>query len=215
MKHFRSSSQKRPLRQRGAVLLFSLIALTLLLISAVAMVRSFNGSMFTAGNVAFKRDLLNQGERAVKPVLDAVQTGPLATAAVRAYALPSSNYSATILDTNDHGIPNVLLLDDSGFNAFGRTSNDISGAAGQQVSIRYVIDRLCKDEGPDNLLGASKCTQADSGTPPGGSASELLRAEDTSSGGAGAVPHQVVYRLSIRVNGPRGTQAFYQTTFGL
>jgi hypothetical protein len=29
------------------------------------------------------------------------------------------------------------------------------------------------------------------------------------------VPQQVVYRLSIRVNGPRSTQAFFQTTFTL
>ena len=52
-------------RQRGVVLLFSLIALVIMLIVAVALVRSFNNSLFTAGNIGFKRDMQNQSEAAV------------------------------------------------------------------------------------------------------------------------------------------------------
>ena len=57
---------------------------------------------------------------------------------------------------------------------------------------------------------------SDPGSPVGGSASETLRADDSSaSGGGGVLPRQTVYRLSIRVSGPRNTQAYFQTTFTL
>ena len=54
----RSAAHRRAgLRQRGVVLLFSLITLVVLLLAAVALIRSFSNSMFTAGNIAFRRDL--------------------------------------------------------------------------------------------------------------------------------------------------------------
>ena len=58
--------------------------------------------------------------------------------------------------------------------------------------------------GPDLVLDNQPWTVA-----PGNE----LRAEDNSAGGAGALPRQVVYRLSVRVGGPRDTQAYFQTTF--
>jgi Tfp pilus assembly protein PilX len=59
----------RPARQRGVVLLFCLIVLVILLAGGVAVVRSMNTSLTSAGNLAFRRDLVNQGERAVSAVL--------------------------------------------------------------------------------------------------------------------------------------------------
>jgi len=200
--------------QRGSVLLFALITLTILLIGAVALVRSFNNSLFTAGNVAFKRDLLNQAERAVPVALAAMQTGAMASSTLRANHSVDNNYRASVLPTNNLGIPDALLLNDTDFATYGSTSKDIT-VADQAVTVRYLIDRLCMTTGLDTALGASKCTLADSGAPSGSSASEVVRAEDASAGGAGALPLQVVYRLSIRVTGPRNTQAFFQTTFSL
>ena len=54
----------------------------------------------------------------------------------------------------------------------------------------------------------------DTGVPQGGSVTDLQRAETAGVGGGGAVPQQLVYRISVRVTGPRNTQAFFQTTFG-
>ena len=200
-------------RQRGTVLLFALITLTIMLISAVALVRSFNGTLFNAGNLAFKRDLMNQGERVVPTVLALMQTGALASAATRANHAIAKNYSASILTTNARGIPNALL-NDATFATVGNVANDVT-VAEQAVAIRYVVDRLCKTTGLDATLGADKCTLADRNASNARDAANLLGAEDASSGGAGAVPQQVVYRLSIRVTGPRNTQAFFQTTFSL
>lgn len=196
--------------QRGAVLLFALIALVILLIGAAALMRSMNTSMFTAGNFAFKRDLTNQGERAMAAVLDLVQSGALASAATREGNSSANNYSASILPANDQGIPQALLTD-TAFGTVGVSSNDIV-LADMGVTIRYVVDRLCQAAGP---ASQDACTLAGNPLPAGSSASELLRAEDGSSGGVGAVAPQVVYRVSIRVDGPRRTQSFYQSTFSI
>ncbi len=199
-------------RQRGVVLLFSLIALVILLIAAVALMRSFNTTLFTSGNIAFKRDLQNQGERAVDKVLTAFGTGALASPVARANNLISSNYSASTLPVNPQGIPLALALSNADFTA-AWTAPDID-VPDQQVRIRYIVDRMCDAAGPDKALGASSCVLTDN-LPTGGSASNLQGA-DRAPLGPGlqtAATPGVVYRVSIRVNGPRNTQAFFQSTF--
>jgi len=201
-------------RQRGVVLLFALIALVVLLIAAVALMRSFNTSLFMAGNIAFKRDLQNQGERAMDTVLTSFRTGPLSTIGARSASLQSSNYSATMLPANAQGIPTSLQTD-ADFLLVGTVANDI--AAPGQVSIRYVVDRMCSAPGDETALGASVCMQADNDVPAGTSATNLQGADrgPLATGVKSAVPQAVVYRLTIRVTGPRDTRSFFQSTFSV
>jgi Tfp pilus assembly protein PilX len=210
-------THRRPVRaqrQRGVVLLFSLIALVVLLIASVALMRSFNSSLFMSGNIAFKRDLQNQGERAVVDAMTQFRPGnPLSTAGGRAADSAPLNYSASILPTNAQGIPSDLALSDTAF-AAKWTRGDIP-VTGQAVSIRYVIDRLCSTAGDETTLGASSCQLSNTPAPAGGSASNLLGADKAPlcSTCSSAAPIGVVYRLSIRVAGPRNTVAFFQSTF--
>ena len=197
-------------QQNGVILLFALIALVLMLIGTAALVRSGGNSMFAAGNYGFKRDLTNQAERAMSAVLNEVQgTGGLASEADRQSSNAARNYSAVLLGQNAQGIPTALLGNDTAFGAVGATSNDIV-LADLGVTVRYVVDRMCTATG---AADASRCTVADDKVPMGASNSELLNPMDGSSAGASGVSPQVVYRLSIRVTGPRGTQSFFQTTF--
>lgn len=198
-------------QQRGVIMLFGLIALAIMLIGAAAMVRSTNTSLINAGNLGFKRDLTNQAERAVATVLTELQTGALAGEVARQTSATAQNYSSTILPSNAQGLPNALLADDAGFATFGLVANDIT-IADQAITLRYVVDRMCVNTG---IAAADHCTMADDPNPAGGSGSETIRAEDSSAGGAGALGQRVVYRVSIRVAGPRNTQAYFQTTLTL
>jgi type IV pilus assembly protein PilX len=191
------SSSSRAGRQRGVVLLVCLIVLVILLAGGVAVVRSMNTSLTSAGNLAFRRDLVNQGERAVSFVL----TNKLASGGALANAtddLPSENFKATKLDTNTQGVP-LALLDDKAFATVGQSANDLADAVAQ-VSIRYVIDRLCSSTGPATSTG---CVQS-SAAPAGGTASPTPSPPP---------PTATIYRLSLRVSGPRDTQVFMQSTF--
>lgn len=206
-------------KQSGVVLLFSMIALVIMLIGSVAMIRSMHSSMAIAGNVAFKRDMQNQSERAVDVALTAFRlSGDLNTAEARAATDSSNNYSAAMLAVNGNGIPRVLGTDsftDPVSNVVvGVVSNDIA-PSGQAITIRYVIDRQCATVGDELTLGAANCKLASNPTPAGSSSSNLQGADRAPlcPTCASAAPQGVIYRLSIRANGPRGAQSFYQTTF--
>jgi hypothetical protein len=199
------SSRRWRKAQRGVVMVITLLALAVMLIGAVALVRSFNTSLFTAGNLAFKRDLVNQAERAAAAALTQFDAGgALDTLDKRAANNTAVNYSAQTLATNAQGIPDALL-GSTAFAAVGVATNDIT-VAGQGVTLRYVIDRLCNAQGNEVTLTSANCVVGPTPDARGGSASNL--------NGATLQP-QVLYRVSVRVDGPRNTQAFFQTTFAL
>ena len=195
--------QTKP-RQRGVVLLFSLIILVILLLGGVAVIRSMNNSLFSAGNLAFKRDLINQGEQAVSTVLVALQSGALSGAGATAANVPAANYSATPLPTNAQGIPNALLSD-TAFAAVGQASNDITGST-PDVTIRYVIDRLCDGSPAALALQSTGCVFPPANTAVTGGSSQGI-------GKRAPLPVALMYRVSVRVTGPRNTQVFLQASF--
>lgn len=228
------SSRHHP--QRGAVLLFTLIALVIMLIAAVGLIRSFNTSLSTAGNLAFKRDLQNQAERIMPGVLALLSgSGALANPVDRGANRVNQNYSATLLPTNEQGIPTDLLLTDAAFAAKWTRPDEVVSVNGDPtgVRIRYLIDRQCRAAGDESLLGKDDCVvwldtaAGNSGSnwqkpaefSVSGAAAAASAAGATAAttpetaAGVGAVPPQVVYRVSIRITGPRRAQAYFQTTF--
>ena len=189
-------------RQQGVVLIFSLIVLLILAIGAVALLRSVNSSLLGAGNLAFHRDLVNQAEQAISTAMIEFKTNgpPLSGSAaspLTSVSYAAANYVATTLVTNSQGVP-LALLDNTVLNAVAPAV--IPGAT-SDVTIRYVIDRLCA---PLTVIASSpNCVQS-TGLPTGGTANRNT---------ALAPPSATVYRVSVRVTGPRSTQAFLQTTF--
>lgn len=182
-----------PFKQQGLVLVITLLALMILLLASVALIRSTDANLRIAGNMAFKRDLINQAERAVPEIQTLFKTGALQSASARDTTSVANNYYATIQASNSSGIPNVL------FAVSDTNGNNIDTADGSGVKIRYVIDRMCLAEGG---IIAQKCTLAGNDTPP-----------------ACDAPCQVlptyypVYRLTLRATGPKNTEAYLQTTF--
>lgn len=187
-------------RQRGVTLIMALIALITLTIGALAMMRSANTSLRLSGNLAFKRDLANQSERAIAAALADLRTGSLSTTSARQSNRAASNYSASLLSSPSQGIPNILL-DDAAFTAAGFTRADITDSTGA-LTIRYVIDRQCSATGVFDVATCSTVSTiaGDKGGSAGGA--------DARAGGTSAP----VYRISVRVTGPRGVQSFHQTT---
>lgn len=191
-------------QQRGVIMVIALVALVLLLIGAAAMIRSMNASQSAAGSYGFKRDMANQGVRALDYVRNTLLAtgGALSSATVRQASLPAENYSATMLPTSPEGIPTALLSTDSDFVASGvGTLNRDINVPDMQITVRYVIDRLCSNVG---VPSADTCMVA-SALPPAGGTPGKPRANPP--------PAQPVYRLTVRVTGPRKAQSFFQSTF--
>jgi len=196
-------------RERGVVLLFCLIVLVILLVGAVAVIRSTNSSLAGAGNLAFRRDLVNQGEQVASNAMTAFKSGALKSASLAAASVPSANYSAVELVADARGVPLVLLASDSSPSGtdvaggtFTPTGADIVGAT-SDVSIRYVIDRLCNAAGTASSTG---CVYSPSSSNVTGGSSQLPASQRPAS------TLSPVYRVSVRVTGPRGTQVFLQNS---
>jgi hypothetical protein len=128
-------------------------------------------------------------------------TGPLASSPTRQSNATTRNYSATMLPSSAQGIPSVLL-DDTAFGA-AFTGADITDANG--LTMRYVIDRQCSVGG---VYDVSSC-QAITTKAPGQAGDSVDTDKPTGS------VTRPVFRISVRVTGPRGVQTYTQTTLAL
>ncbi|HEX7641407.1 MAG TPA: hypothetical protein VF472_04255 [Burkholderiaceae bacterium] len=182
-------------RQRGVVLFITLIALLILMISGIALVRSFDASLTHSGNIALKRDLINQAERGINAAVAKLNSGALSADAARQTTSAANNYSATTLPSDSHGIPTML----TGASSWSMSQdNDIVDAT-SHATIRYVIDRMCNASGVETTTNCVYSTPKVSGG-------------DNREQRAAPANLQIVYRISVRVTSENQTQTFVQTT---
>jgi len=198
-------------RQGGVVMIMTLIALLILLITAVALVRSVDATLGQAGNIAFKRDQANQVDLGVAAAMTSFSStsGALYSESARASNLASANYSATKLASNNQGIP-LVMINDKTYSSAGYTdSNDIkpkdSDGNSLQTTIRYVIDRQCDEAGTFSTIKYNHCSYLPSG---GLSGDSSLDAYDNNA----STSDRAVYRITVRVSGPRNTLTYAQAT---
>jgi hypothetical protein len=191
-------------REQGVVMVITLIALVLLLVGGIALIRSSDATSSLAGQLSFRRDLKNQGERGLARAQALLTSGALKSANSRISDQLNLNYSSTRLPTNDQGLPG-LLVSDADFTSAGMSEADQADAA-TAVSVRTVIDRLCLATG---TASDANCTRlpldcaAKGGQDKASMGGEVLKCMGTA------------YRISVRVTGPRSTQAFFQSMVAL
>ncbi len=196
-----SSSRSHRHRQSGIIMVIALITLAIMMIGAVAALRSMNASLANAGNVGIKRDMANQAEVAMRTAMTGLNglTNPETDDTSR-------NYSAAILPVTPEGIPTVLVgtspstLDGKGVatNVVNLTTASALGSyTAPNVTMYYVIDRLCQAAG---AFATSTCLTPTVVAQGGNSNINLP---------TGVKP---LYRVTVRVDGPRGAQSFYQAT---
>ncbi len=180
--------------QSGVIMLITLISLVIMLLASIALIRSTESNLMAAGNISFRRDVVNQAERAIPQVQTLFVTGALVSNAAREADSVANNYYASIQPSNTLGIP-AALMDSS---AATYNTNLITNSG---VTVRYLIDRMC-------LAGTTGVTAI----------SCTLSTSTTDNTGCKRPPCSAgtikpVYRISIRASGPRNTETFIQTTF--
>jgi len=200
--------------QRGIVMVFTLIALVLMLIAVAAVVRSVDTATGVVGSLAFRRDLTNRAELAIAQAKAELNPGGAVHAeTARSNDLAAAHYSATRLavPAGGIGVP-AVLVSDSAYAAAGYSCMGGSGAAlancsrpgADGIVIRWVIDRQCV--AGTAAFGTSACAYLRSPEDARGSAHSLTRKPDGAS--------RSLFRISVRVTGPRNTEAYIQTTAG-
>lgn len=185
-------------------MIITLVVLVLLLFGAISVFRSSDSSSALAGQMAFRRDLKNQSEIGLIQAQALLQSGVLSTESSRYTSLLTSNYSAILLPStnNSLGMPNAMLLNDSDFAAAGMGAAPSVDSV-NQVEVRYVIERMCNTAGTPT---DANCVRLDIPCAGKGGMDKTNK-----KGGPLNMCPATVYRISVRVDGPRSTQAFFQT----
>jgi type IV pilus assembly protein PilX len=214
MKRLYPMSRGRRSGQRGVVMIVTLVVLVVLLVGAVALLRSSDSTSTLAGQVGFRRDMKNQAERAISMAINAMQEGgALDSPAERQASNVKANYSAAQLETDPAtGVPTLLLGSDKTFKDAGYTvAISDAAAAGANaesgITVRYLIDRLCPSAG---AIDESSCSRT--------SLMRQYNGQDSNAHMASSsfrATQHTLYRISVRVDGPRGTQAFFQSAVAL
>ena len=191
-------------RQRGVVLMVSLIVLIAMTLAAVGMMRSIDTGTLVAGNIGYRQMTLATGDTGI----EAARTWLKANSAALNVDQPSFGYYTTRQDS----------LDITGNRTEGGTDGvDWGGSdptqpvkpfnagsldsTGNQVF--YLIHRLCKNPGLINAPLQSCTTRLVGGS---GSSQD---APTYSSFGL-TETSLVYYRITVRVNGPKNTVSYSQ-----
>lgn len=185
--------------QSGLVLFIALIALVVMSLAAAALVRSVDSGVLVAGNLAFKQSALMSGDNGVSEAYRFVNVSTpavLNTTNANGYSsqfveIPNFKAAALWTDANSRTVP---------VDASDTTQNET----------RYVIQRMCRNaavpDGTHCLMGDaasganSKGGQCQGGCGSGGSGA------GGQSGNSGAA----VYRVTVRVTGPKNTVSYLQ-----
>lgn len=187
----------RPDRERGVVLIIALIVLVAMSLAAVALTRSVDIASIAAGNLSFKKGALSATDRGIANAVNKFITGgPLFNNTDA--NVGAENYFAVIQASDGRGIPNQLL-------AATPTCDTAPPAGATWVAatrecVRYLVDRQCTQAGP---WDSAHCALAEKPGAGGGTAGATHT-------GATSVP---LFRVTVRVDGPRNTTSFSQAIF--
>lgn len=183
--------------QSGVVLFIALIVMVALSIAGIALIRSVDTGLSVVGNLGFRQASVPPSTWAVENAISAM----FEAKKINLEAVDTNNnyypyrYEIKAGKNEDTmGVP-YHLQGESPSN-YPSTFQKTSDGAGN--TIRYVIERMCLDEGPAT---AANCDMS----PP--KKSEATTAMELTKPDLVRVPF---YRLTVRVDGPNNTTTFAQ-----
>ena len=178
----------RPAAQKGVVLVFALIALVAMTLAALAMMRSTETSNLVAGNIGLKQGAAQEADRIMNVAFACLDSsGALLSASLENNRTTCNYYASVQPDTQrPFGIPDVLET----------VSGTTDPATGNTSA--FVIERLCSATG---AFSDQNCLESPFG--------KKMEFEDH-NWRILATPPQALYRISIKVSGPRNVAAYSQ-----
>ena len=191
--------------QRGVVLFIALIVLVAMSLAGVALIRSVDTGSVIAGNIAFRQTAMHVGDNGI----EAARTWLLGQSSSDLYndtpgITGGTAYYANWAETLDLlGNKTTTASDDFDWST---ALNVTAPAPPAGYTVSYVIHRLCKSTGDPSSTACVKVTGAAGGTA-GGTKGAVAYGTY-----AITVPTSAMYRITVRVTGPRNTRSFVQAT---
>lgn len=200
-------------RQRGVVLFFTLVALVILSLAAVALIRSADTSGMIAGNLAFKQAATTSGDAGVEAAitwLTATETANTSINPMLDATHPFNNTGGTGAFLNpgyfSNANPALSLTDGTGI----QWDNNDSVSIGTDTSgntTRYVIQRMCRTA--NQPISTASCLFSSALQDTNGQSIPLPQEICTGTGcpAAGQSPQ---IRITVRTTGPKNTVSYLQ-----
>ena len=209
-------------RQRGVVLILTLIVLVAMTLAAIALVRSVDTGNVVAGNMAFKQGVTHSGDDGteaaiafLRAVVPATGNGFAVDVAAEQDA-PGVGYYASVPNTDtdmtgsSHDPTRPLV--DWGYNNCNGASTAgcleptarVANSVGNSVS--YIIQRLCSIPGAINAAN-NNCVSYSSSS----NKSPNKGAIDYAHNRRFAVTPVAYYHITSRITGPRNTVSYVDT----
>jgi hypothetical protein len=190
-----------PARQRGVVLFIALIVMVVMSLAAIALMRSVDTTTQVIGNLAFRQSSILPANFAIEDAAAGLfsDANPANVARIPDIRVDNSaqNYYSTHNQGWDdqYGVPTPLQTS----TAAGALTRKQTDGAGNTIT--YVIERMCNPgaahaDAPGNESTRSWCDMAPPKQPPGATINDPS---------AGLDFRQVFYRVTVRVDGPKGT----------
>lgn len=208
-------SQTPIARQNGVILFVALIVMVAMSLAAVALIRSVDTANLIAGNQAFKQSALNATDRGVATAMakfDTTITGSALSSEVATHTgLAANCYRANAFNYTEldaRGVPRLLVDPTTAqtpfTTAFDTTYGSCKFTNANGEVVRYVIDRQCDasvsglapDNAKCNVVSVSPSTQGTT--------------DNDQQTGSESVP---LFRVTVRVDGPRHTVSYAQVLF--
>jgi type IV pilus assembly protein PilX len=199
-------------RQRGVVLFFTLIALVVMSLAAVALIRSVDTSTMIAGNLAFRQTATTSGDAGIAAAINwlAAQQQSMINNGQNVYSDPG----VTLLFNQSNPANAALGYYSSVLNAnltsmtWDGTNSALVQPDGSGNNIRYIIERMCMI--PNAVPTTPNCLFA---TPVTTLNSQAVASADQVCQGAGCIQNarSPQLRITAQVAGPNNTYSYVQT----
>lgn len=197
---YRPHRQSCRRNQRGVILVITLVSLVVLLLTAIALFRSVDTGTMIAGNLALRQAAVAASDRAVAEAATALTTRQNSSTANMwvTQAHPINNTDASISYYSN--VDTTLNLTAASTWAANGPSTDLNAADGGGNQTQYLIQRMCRDANALPLETNCLLNFVD---------------KDNDSKKTGLPPperpkNSVVYRITVRVSGPKNTVSYTQ-----
>lgn len=194
-------------QQKGMVLFLALIALVVMSLAAASLVRNVDTNTTIAGNLAFKQSAVAAADAGVEAAFGWLQTTANANLTVLNNNRPANGYFAVIPDLHQAPPYTEINLEDPAelrTNATWANGVTIAGL-GDGNTITYIIQRMCLQQlDPEDT--ANSCLFGD--VPTGGE--DLTGGDQYKRGQNFNVVASPMYRVTVRVQGPKNTESYVQ-----
>ena len=198
-----------PRRQGGVVILLVMIVLLAMTLGGLALMRSMDTSNLIAGNMAFQQAATQAADTGVEAAVAWLEANNSGGGLDN--NLPSLGYTASTVNMTSSQVGGAFW---SALSASGVCKRNASGACGASDyydptkggnAVSYMIQRLCDGAGS---ASSTVCAipQVVAGGQGGGEGIDDIKLTRVTA---------VLYRISVRVDGPRNTTSYVQVLVSL